>query len=165
MGSTHIPDQWHRLSEEVLTGMQEWRLRHPTATLREIEVELDARWARMRARILEDVALQSTATTWQGSPAGQQPTCPQCGTPLKERGRHRGVSCRHTGAMISPSPAAMASVRPVRSEFFPLDEELALLPGRLTPRLQESVVLSWLPTSSVRSINCPGSSFRCTLMA
>ncbi len=46
----------------------------------------------------------------------------------------------------------MASVRPVRSEFFPLDEELALLPGRLTPRLQESLVRctrrvpAWIPS-------------------
>ena len=32
--------------------------------------------------------------------------------------------------------------------FFPLDEELALLPGRLTPRLQESVVRlsTWIPS-------------------
>jgi hypothetical protein len=42
----------------------------------------------------------------------------------------------------------MASVRPVRSAFFPLDEELALLPGRLTPRLQESLVRlsTWIPS-------------------
>ncbi len=41
----------------------------------------------------------------------------------------------------------MLSVRPVEQVFFPLDEELALLPGRLTPSLQESVVRlgTWLP--------------------
>ena len=41
----------------------------------------------------------------------------------------------------------MPCARPVRSGFFPLDEELALLPGQLTPRLQQSVVRlgSWLP--------------------
>ncbi len=32
------------------------------------------------------------------------------------------------------------SVRPAGPAFFPLDEELALLPGRLTPRLQEALV-------------------------
>ena len=41
----------------------------------------------------------------------------------------------------------MPCARPVRSGFFPVDEELALLPGQLTPRLQQSVVRlgSWLP--------------------
>jgi hypothetical protein len=41
----------------------------------------------------------------------------------------------------------MCGARPVRSGFSPLDDELALLPGQLTPRLQESVVRlgTWLP--------------------
>lgn len=34
----------------------------------------------------------------------------------------------------------MASVRPVGPGFFPLDEELGLLPGNLTPRLHETLV-------------------------
>ncbi len=101
MDSPRTPDQWHRVSEEIVTGMQEWRLQHPKATLSEIEAALDARWARMRARILEDVALQSAATTWQESPPGQQPTCPACGTPLDERGRHRRSLQTHGGHDIT----------------------------------------------------------------
>lgn len=34
----------------------------------------------------------------------------------------------------------MGSARPVGPVFFPLDEELALLPGNLTPRLQEALI-------------------------
>src|SRR5436309_14632345 len=34
----------------------------------------------------------------------------------------------------------MGSARSVGPGFFPLDEELALLPGNLTPRLQEALV-------------------------
>src|SRR5215210_957798 len=34
----------------------------------------------------------------------------------------------------------MGSARPAHPGFFPLDEELALLPGNLTPRLQEALV-------------------------
>ncbi len=101
MGSTRTPDQWHRMSEEILTGMPEWRLQHPTATLSEMEAELDARWARMRARILEDVALQSAATTWQESPVARPPCCPQCGTPLEERGRHQRSLQTHGGHDIT----------------------------------------------------------------
>lgn len=41
----------------------------------------------------------------------------------------------------------MASARPVRPGFFPLDDELALLPGRLTPRVTEELVhlATWMP--------------------
>lgn len=88
---------WHRMTEEIMTGMREWRLQHPKATLREIETELDARWVRMRARMLEDLALASTAATWQETPEGQQPTCPDCGTPLQDRGTHPRTLQTHGG--------------------------------------------------------------------
>ena len=41
----------------------------------------------------------------------------------------------------------MRVVRPAGSVFFPLDEELELLPGELTPSLVESLVRlgTWLP--------------------
>src|SRR5919201_6648565 len=47
----------------------------------------------------------------------------------------------------SHSNAAMQSVRPVRKAFFPLDEELGLLPGRLTPLLQDHLAHlgTWMP--------------------
>ena len=42
----------------------------------------------------------------------------------------------------------MASARPARTGFFPLDDALGLLPGTLTPRLQESLVRlsTWIPS-------------------
>ena len=30
---------WHHLTQEVMSGMRDWRVQHPTATLREIETE------------------------------------------------------------------------------------------------------------------------------
>jgi YgiT-type zinc finger domain-containing protein len=79
---------WRQWTEEITIGMREWRLQHPKASLREIETELDCRWARARARMLEDLALQSTAATWSEAARLQTPTCPQCGSPLDERGTH-----------------------------------------------------------------------------
>ncbi len=38
--------KWQKLSEEVLTGMKEWRDQHPKATLNEIEEALDERLGR-----------------------------------------------------------------------------------------------------------------------
>ncbi len=39
----NFEQQWRTLSEEVISGMKEWRDQHPKATLREIEEALDER--------------------------------------------------------------------------------------------------------------------------
>ena len=62
---TEFDQQWQAMSNEILTGMKEWRHQHPRATLNEIEATLDERLTRLRARMLEDVALASTATEWE----------------------------------------------------------------------------------------------------
>ena len=55
MWSTATEAQWRQLADEVCTGMKEWRLQHPKATLTEIERALDERLARMRALHYNDV--------------------------------------------------------------------------------------------------------------
>ena len=75
------------LSYDILTGMHEWRLQHPDATLTEIEQALDQRWYRVHACLLADLALQSSAADWQARAAAQRPTCPDCGRELVARGR------------------------------------------------------------------------------
>ncbi len=79
---------WHQLSEEITLGMREWRQMHSKATLREIETELDARLSHTRARMLEDLAMASSAACWQEAARLQTPTSPQCGAPLDQRGSH-----------------------------------------------------------------------------
>jgi hypothetical protein len=93
---TDFDQQWRELSEEVITGMKEWRLQHPRATLSEIEAALDARLARLRARMLEDAALASAAADWK-SAAGTAPRCPECGQPLQARGGHPRQLQTHGG--------------------------------------------------------------------
>lgn len=84
---TPINEQtWHQMSEEVMTGMREWRMQHPKATLRAMEEELDTRLNQMRARMLEDMALASAVTDWVEAPPDQQPCCRACHTPLQQRG-------------------------------------------------------------------------------
>ena len=80
------PDaRWTDLAAEVLTGFRAWRTRHPTATLTEIEDELDRRWYRLRARVVEDAALRSAATDLSTTAA--RPVCPTCGEPMQADGR------------------------------------------------------------------------------
>ena len=78
------------LSEEVLSGMTDWRAPQPHATLSEIAGALDGRLARMRARLLERAAQQSAVTTWRQLASDQEdaaPRCPQGGTRLEPHGR------------------------------------------------------------------------------
>lgn len=74
------------ITYEILSGMREWRLQHPDATLTEIEQALDERWYRLRARMLQDLALEREAANWQATSANR-PSCPDCGRALIRRGR------------------------------------------------------------------------------
>ncbi len=78
-----------RVTEEVLAGMKEWRLQHPTATFREIEQALDERLSKVRARMLEDMALASAAVDIQAASESERPVCAKCGTRLTSDGRKR----------------------------------------------------------------------------
>jgi predicted RNA-binding Zn-ribbon protein involved in translation (DUF1610 family) len=80
--------RWNQLAQEVLSGMKEWRLQHPKATLSEIEAALDERLGHLRARMLEDVALASAAADLSQATAAERPKCPECGQVLAVRGQH-----------------------------------------------------------------------------
>jgi hypothetical protein len=101
MERTIDEQEWQRLSAEVIRRMCDWRQARPTATLREIETELDGRLARLRARMLEDLALASASTTWSAAQTPAPPTCPQCGTALVERGQHQRQLLTHGGQTLS----------------------------------------------------------------
>lgn len=87
MGTLDQGQQWRELAEDVLTGMKEWRLQHPKATLREIEAALDERLSRVRARMLQDLALASAMTDISAVGAAERPRCRTCGVGLEARGQ------------------------------------------------------------------------------
>ncbi len=89
MESKDFEPTWHQFSEEVITGIKEWRLQHPKATFSEIETELDLRLAKLRARMLQDTALASTAADWRGNQPGERPGCPSCGQGLVSWGKQK----------------------------------------------------------------------------
>jgi len=86
MNTQEYIQRWSGLMLAVVSGMAEWRQHHPKATLREIEAEMDTRWARARARIAEDLALASSAADWGEVPSAEQPLCASCGAKLKAEG-------------------------------------------------------------------------------
>jgi hypothetical protein len=82
---TDFDAHWEELAAEVLSGMKEWRLQHPKATLRQIETTLDARLGKLRVRMLQDAALASAAADLRAAQAAEQPRCGACGVVLVER--------------------------------------------------------------------------------
>jgi hypothetical protein len=87
MWSDAVEARWQDLSEEVFTGMAEWRVQHPRATFSEIEAALDERLAGVRARMLQDVALASAAADLTTAGTEERPCCPECGHALEAHGQ------------------------------------------------------------------------------
>ena len=86
MSRNDFNQDWSSLSDDILSGVYEWRLQHPKATLSQIEAAIDERLARLRTKMLQDAALATPATDWRDVPPNQRPLCPHCQTPLLPRG-------------------------------------------------------------------------------
>jgi YgiT-type zinc finger domain-containing protein len=95
MRTAEVEARWRELAEEVFAGLAEWRAQHPKATLSEIEAALDERLSRVRARLLEDVALASAARDVAALEPGERPRCPACGHELEARGRRERTLTTH----------------------------------------------------------------------
>ena len=76
--------EWQALSEEVYSGMADWRAAHPRAPFAEIEAAVEERLAGLRARLLERAALASAATDLR-----ERPVCSQCGGTVQARGKRK----------------------------------------------------------------------------
>lgn len=68
-----------------------------------------------------------------------RPSAPSAEPRSSHMGRKR-ARCKPSGAKTSNWNAPTASARPAGRRFFPLDDELELLPGQLTPALYECLV-------------------------
>lgn len=77
---------WQQLNAEVLAEMTAWRRAHPRATLTEIEQAMDQHLAQARAHLFHQVAQDTPATDWRSAPPDEQPTCVDCGVPLRPNG-------------------------------------------------------------------------------
>ena len=83
--------KWDQLYEEASREVVRWRKKHKRATLTEIEDTVDAELARMRAQMIEDLAMASETADLRSLPKEERPQCPQCGRPLVANGRQKRV--------------------------------------------------------------------------
>jgi len=86
MNGEETKKKWRGLSDDIISGMMEWRLQHPKATFREIEAEIDQRLAELRVRMLSDAAISSTSADWDNE---KPEVCPECGAELVRKGKKK----------------------------------------------------------------------------
>jgi hypothetical protein len=109
---------WKSLSEEALSGVKEWREAHPKATFKEIEQAVDERLNRLRVRLLQDVAQHSEAGDWSAASDGSAPVCPNCGGPLRKRGK-QGRELQSSGGKQIHLARQFANCTQCGYSFFP----------------------------------------------
>ena len=71
---------------DLIEGLNKWREKHPRATMREIEEEIDRRMSKMRARLITDTVMRSAST---GMKKGKKEMCPKCGGEVKKKGKKK----------------------------------------------------------------------------
>lgn len=81
-----LESRWQPTSQAVIHTMKEWRREHPRATFTEMETALDEQLARLRAQMLQDLALTSPSADLPAMGEADRPTCPTCGVQLAAQG-------------------------------------------------------------------------------
>ena len=87
MNGEEMRKRWDGLSEEIISGIAEWREQNPKATFREIEAEVDKRLSVLRVRMLSDAAIRSAQAEWDE--ASREAVCPSCGVKLVKKGKKK----------------------------------------------------------------------------
>ena len=77
-----------KLAKEIVNGLAEWREQHPQATFGEIERETMKRMGQLQARMMQELAMESTRMDWVAENA---PKCPECGEKLKKSSEQERV--------------------------------------------------------------------------
>lgn len=87
MKGVEVQANWNGLSAEIMQGIAKWRERHPKATFREIEEEIDKRLSELRAKMISDTVMESAQAEWEKGAAGV--VCPRCGEKLEKKGKKK----------------------------------------------------------------------------
>jgi hypothetical protein len=139
MAETDRERRWGEVSRAVGEELAVWRQEHPRASLSAIEEALEERWAQARAQLVQEAAEASAARDLKQAATGPAATCPACAGVVREKS-WEARQLTMDGARRSAWNDRWASAPAAARSFFPLDEELDLLPGSLTPRLVASLV-------------------------
>lgn len=81
--------KWEAIFQQASEEVQQWRRKNKKATLTEIENTVDDGLAKIRAQMIEDLAMASEAANLNDLTSAERPTCPQCGQPLSGNGKQK----------------------------------------------------------------------------
>ena len=87
MTAHEFDKEWAMVFDEVATSMADWRRQNPRAKLRDIDLETARQFARLQARVVQDVAAASHLADLSALPLDDRPLCPDCQIPLVSRGK------------------------------------------------------------------------------
>jgi hypothetical protein len=80
---------WDELFAEAEVEVRQWRTKHKPATWAAIENEVDTRLAAVRARMVQELALESELADIKRLERAKRPKCPLCERPLSANGQVR----------------------------------------------------------------------------
>jgi predicted RNA-binding Zn-ribbon protein involved in translation (DUF1610 family) len=81
--------KWDEMFDKASERMSQWRRENSQASFSAIEKEVDGELARLRAQMIQDLALESSLADIRGSKAGEKVKCPECGTEVKANGQEK----------------------------------------------------------------------------
>ncbi len=81
-----LESRWQPRSQAAIQAMKDWRRQYPKATFQEMETALDKELARLRAQMLQDLALTSPSADLPTMSEAERPICPTCGVRLEAHG-------------------------------------------------------------------------------
>jgi hypothetical protein len=134
-------------------GMTQWRKEHPKATWAEIEAAVDERINQLRAQVIHDVVQMGESEDWREIPQEEPPRCATGGKPLVARGNQTRWLQTNGGEAVKLT-GTYGACPGCGGGFFPLDEQLGLTSGGLTPRGEETLVrlAVWMPSEAAREV-------------
>jgi tRNA(Ile2) C34 agmatinyltransferase TiaS len=81
--------KWDSLFQQASDQISSWRRKHPKASFTEIENTVDEKLAKVRATMVQELALESELTDFKQLPREKRPRCPSCGRPLASNGKQK----------------------------------------------------------------------------
>ncbi len=82
-------DEWVRKFRQASSEISDWRSQHPRASLTDIEETVDEELAKVRAAMIQELALESALTDIKRLARKERPKCPSCGRPLAANGKQK----------------------------------------------------------------------------
>ena len=114
---------------------------------------MDERINQLRAQLIQDVVQMGETEEWSQKPEEERPRCATCGKPLWASGEQTRF-LQTTGGEAVKLTRTYGIYPQCGVGFFPLDEELGLVSGGLTPRGEETLVrrACWMPFEQARDL-------------